>query len=121
MSWGKISGDSKGALTRRGIGFQIQGTGNFEIQAHDGTSLTNSTNGTTGLANINSLDVDIYSDGAGNLKLYINGGETASCTGGPTGDGTSTANIFMVEIENVALATAGSACSFGSSYIFQTE
>jgi hypothetical protein len=121
LSLGKIFSDSKGDLTRRGFGFLITGTGNFECQAHNGTSLTKSTNGTTGLSNNAAVDIWVYSDGAGNVSLFVNGTQTASCTGGPTGESANTANALIFEIQNIDTATAASSAAMGQSYIIQLD
>jgi hypothetical protein len=121
LSIGKILADSKGDLTRLGFGWTIRGTGAFETQGFMGATLTKSTNGTTGLASTNAVDVVVYSDGTGNLTLFVNGTQTASSTGGPTGSSGSTANVLMFEIENVALATAASNASCGQLYILQAD
>jgi negative regulator of sigma E activity len=121
LSIGKILADSKGDLTRLGFGWTIRGTGAFETQGFMGATLTKSTNGTTGLASTNAVDVVVYSDGTGNLTLFVNGTQTASSTGGPTGSSGSTANALMFEIENVALATAASTASCGQLYILQAD
>jgi hypothetical protein len=121
LSIGKIFADSKGDLTRLGFGWTIRGTGAFETQGFMGATLTKSTNGTTGLASTNAVDIVVYSDGTGNLTLFVNGTQTASSTGGPTGSSDSTANVLMFEIENVALATATSTASCGQLYILQAD
>jgi len=120
---GKQTGDNRGEFpnSRKGIGFVIQGTGNFQVIAGNGTTASKSTNGTVSLADTTAVNIEVRSDGAGNVTLFVNDTQVASLATGPTGDGdSSTSNNITVEIENVATATATSAISISNVYVRQS-
>lgn len=78
----KIGTPTAGALAALGFGFQVNNTTLVGI-AHNGSSLTT----TATLATItaaSTYQLSAYSDGAGNMRYYVNGAEVATSTGGPT-------------------------------------
>jgi hypothetical protein len=84
--YGKIEGDALGALTRRGFGWAWSGgTGSrfVNLVVHNGTTLTTVASSFAVTQEI-AFDWDLYSDGAGNVTLYINGSQVATSSAGPT-------------------------------------
>jgi hypothetical protein len=84
--YGKVEGDAIGALTRRGFGWAWSGgTGSrfVNLVVHNGTSLTTVASSFAVTQEI-AFDWDLYSDGAGNVTLYINGSQVATSNLGPT-------------------------------------
>lgn len=121
ITFGKTTGDNAGNLARRGLGFRVQGTGALEIETHNGTTRTASTNSTfTPTAN-QAFDFRITSDGAGNCVLWINDAQVATCTGGPTTDSSSTENAFQIEIENVSTVTTQSSATAGNFGVYMAR
>jgi hypothetical protein len=110
FSFGKTSA-TWGDLSARGIGFKMGGgaTSNFFLMVHNGTTLTTVDTG----FNLNSLaggttsafDVTLYSDGAGNVTLWIDDVQKATTTAGPS-SGTSTTPRLCQEVENNGTYTA---------------
>ena len=99
---GKIHGTAVGDLTSRGIGVKYVPNGanfDFQLQVHDGTTLTSVTSSTQYAGGV--ADLEVASDGAGNAVLYLNGNQVASTTGAPTGNTVATATVFA-EIESTA-------------------
>ena len=98
-----------GQLNGRGIGFEAR-AGALWIICHDGTTLTQfSTSISTPADNSNQCyEIQLASDGAGNVTLtyQANGAaSTATTTGGPT-TSTTTPSVMTAEITNGADATA---------------
>lgn len=121
ITFGKTTGDNAGNLARRGLGFRVQGTGALEIETHNGTTRTASTNSTfTPTAN-QAFDFRITSDGAGNCVLWVNDAQVATCTGGPTTDSSSTENAFQIEIENVSTVTTQSSATAGNFGVYMAR
>jgi hypothetical protein len=84
--YGKVEGDAIGDLTRRGYGWKFTGgagTRYVTLQVHNGTTLTNVTSSFAPTQEV-AFDWDLYSDGAGNVTLYINGSQVATSSAGPT-------------------------------------
>jgi hypothetical protein len=96
---------ASGDITSRGIGlFKVGGTSTFiNLTVHNGTTLTNVASSVT-LASDATVHYVIYSDGAGNVQLYLDGTLAASTTAGPTGNGTSGHNIYEEQIESLTNA-----------------
>ena len=109
LTFGKTSADNAGDLARRGFGVQGVGGGNFQATGHDGTTLTVGTNGTEAIAST-AKDLVIYSDGAGNINVYVDGVSVASCTGGPSSSTTDN-SVFQFEVQNTATASSNSIVS----------
>jgi len=84
--YGKVEGDALGALTRRGFGWAWNGgTGSrfVNLVVHNGTTLTTVASSFAITQEV-AFDWDLYSDGAGNVTLYINGSQVATSSAGPT-------------------------------------
>lgn len=73
---------------RRSFGFDIRNL-RLWVLAHNGTTLTQTDSGFTLTAGV-TYHVYCYSDGAGNISVYLNGTLRGSATGGPTSAATST-------------------------------
>jgi len=85
---GKHSGQTGtaniGALSCRGIGFEVRSGGALWLTTHSGTARTD-TNANTSLALDAVYEVMVDSDGAGNATLFLDGTSIATSTGAPTG------------------------------------
>jgi hypothetical protein len=104
FSFGKTSA-TWGDLSARGIGFKMGGgsTSNIFLMVHNGTTLTTVDSGVNAAAlsggTLSAFDVTLYSDGAGNVTLWIDDVQKATTTAGPS-SGTSTAPRLCQEVEN---------------------
>ena len=106
LTLGKVSTDNNGALTRRGFGFRIAGSGVASLQTHNGTTLTNTDSTWQTVANV-GYDVRIISN-SGTVTLFINDVQVATTSTGPTGNSAaSTHNNLQIEIENVTAPALG--------------
>jgi hypothetical protein len=102
---GKIHGTAVGDLTSAGIGVKYVPNGanfDFQLQVHNGTTLTSVTSSTQYAGGV--ADLEVVSDGAGNAVLYLNGVQVASTTGAPTGITAANATVFA-ELESTASTT----------------
>jgi hypothetical protein len=110
---GKIHGTAVGDLSARGIGVKytlVGANGVFSLQVHNGTTLTNVTGSTNYAGGV--ADLEVVSDGAGNVTLYLNGASIATTTAGPTAATAANPTVFA-EIENQATAAAQTVASIG--------
>ena len=107
VNLGGRTGNASGNLTTKGIGlFKVGGTSTFvNLTVHNGTTLTNVASSVT-VASDASVHYIIYSDGAGNVQLYLNGTLAASTTAGPTGDSTAGANMYEEQLESATSSGA---------------
>jgi len=94
-----------GDLTGRGLMIKVAGSGALQLLVHNGTALTTTTSSFTP-SNASAYDVNIVSDGAGNVTLYVNGSSVATSTGGPTTSGGGSLNGLHFECENIAIISA---------------
>lgn len=112
FTFGKLSSGAVGDLGVKGFGFRVVGTGQLELQVHDGTTLTNVSSSFTPTNQI-AFDAVIENVGNGTVNLYINDSLVATSANGGTGDYTSTTiPTIWTEIEltgaigsNVAMMT----------------
>jgi hypothetical protein len=84
--FGKVEGDAIGDLTRRGFGWRWTGGAGsrfVNLVVHNGTTLTVVASSFAVTQEV-AFDWDLYSDGAGNVTLYINGSQVATSSAGPT-------------------------------------
>jgi hypothetical protein len=92
--------------TENGFGWKVAGGGSaaLVLTVSNGTTLTEVTSSFTPTLQ-QVFDWKIYSDGAGNVTLWVNDSQVATSTGGPT---TSTAEIynFYLEIVDQTASTA---------------
>lgn len=111
------SGTDIGDLAVRGFGIKCNGAGNaIVLQVHNGTSLSNVTSSFTPTAG-NQFDVEIYSDGSGNVTLYVNGSSVATSSAGPTGNSTAIVPTVYVEAVATGAITTTTNTGFGVSAI----
>jgi hypothetical protein len=97
------AGDMTAAV--RGIGWRLQGGGAsvLELQVANGTTVTNVSSSFTPTVQ-QVFDWEIYSDGAGNVTLYVNDSQVATTTAGPTG--TATSGLYMEGVDTTAASTS---------------
>jgi hypothetical protein len=97
------AGDMSSA--NRGIGWKLQGGGSsaLELQVSNGSTVTTVTSSFTPTLK-QVFDWEIYSDGAGNVTLYVNDSQVATTTDGPTG--TQTSGLYMEGVDSTASSTA---------------
>jgi hypothetical protein len=93
-----------GDLTGRGLMIKVAGSGALQLLVHNGTSLTTTTSSYTP-SNSTAYDVVVFSDGSGNVSLYVNGSSVATSTGGPTSNSGSSYSGFNFECENTSTIT----------------
>lgn len=95
-----------GDLTGRGIGIRKYGaTANFFLVVHNGTTLTAIDTGVSNNNYSTNTDFLIYSDGAGNVTLWLNDVQVATTALGPTGTATNGARIYA-EVNQVGTVVA---------------
>jgi hypothetical protein len=114
---GKIHGTAVGDLTSRGIGVKYVPNGanfDFQLQVHNGTTLTSVTSSTQYAGGV--ADLEVVSDGAGNATLYLNGASVATTTGAPTGQTGANATVFA-EIESTASTANQPVAAIGRLYV----
>jgi hypothetical protein len=111
-----------GALVQKGIGWQKAGGlgSNFFMLAHNGTSLTSVDTGVSltslGLTGGMPFDWSVYSDGSGNVTMFINNTQVATTSAGPTGDSNGLC-VWQEEIDQTAsAATRMYFTTFGGHY-----
>jgi hypothetical protein len=114
---GKIHGAAVGDLTSAGIGVKYVPNGanfDFQLQVHNGTTLTSVTSSTQYAGGV--ADLEVVSDGAGNAILYLNGAQVASTTGAPTAQTAASATVFA-EIESTASTANQPSATIGRLYV----
>jgi len=114
---GKIHGTAVGDLTTRGIGVKYVPTAStfdFYLQVHNGTTLTNVLSSTQYAGGI--ADLEVVSDGSGNVTLYLNGASVATSSAGPTGNTGNNATVFA-EVESTASTANQPVASIGRLYV----
>ena len=114
---GKIHGTAVGDLTSRGIGVKYVPNGSnfdFQLQVHNGTTLTSVTSSTQYAGGV--ADLEVVSDGSGNAVLYLNGNQVASTTGAPTGNTSNNATVFA-EIESQSTTSNQPVANIGRLYV----
>ena len=106
ISLGGYTTNSTGNMNVKGIGLKkLGGTASvIELVVHNGTS--QSTVATTKAIAINEvIEWMIYSDGTGNVTLYINGTQEATSSAGPTGATANTQGLYREQVEQTITAT----------------
>lgn len=106
VNFGGRSAAATGDLTQKGIGWKKVGgaSSNIFLTVHNGTALTNVDSGIAIPAGT-AFTYVVYSDGTGNVYLYLNGSLAASTSAGPTGTTTSGYNVYEEQVEATASAT----------------
>jgi hypothetical protein len=93
-------------MTSKGIGLKKLGGASsvIELVVHNGTSeSTVATTKAVGTSEV--IEYMIYSDGTGNVTLYINGTSSATSSAGPTGATADAAGVYREQVEQTASAT----------------
>ena len=106
-----------GNMNVAGIGWRkAGGSGAFvTLMVHNGTTFTTVATTKT-VDRLEVFDWLIYSDGSGNVTLYINGVSSATTSSGPTGLGGANQNIYREQCEKTAVATQMLIHSYGGCY-----
>jgi hypothetical protein len=111
MVGGRLNLAAGGMLsTENGIGWKVAGGGSAALilTVSNATTLTEVTSSFTPTLQ-QVFDWKIYSDGTGNVTLWVNDSQVATSTGGPT---TSTAEIYNLYVEIID-QTSSTATKFG--------
>ena len=117
---GYNSDGATGDMTVKGIGWKkVGGTSPFfTLTVHNGTTLTDVATSVTQSAG-KVINWVIYSDGTGNVTLYIDGVQAATTSAGPTGTSNTLQATYREQVE--AVATPGvrgiMECSGGWLYL----
>ena len=89
------------------IGIRVIGSGAMELLAHNGTTLTTVTTSHTP-SNNSAFDLQLVSDGAGNVTAYVNGSSVGTTASGPSsGTGTSSQRNIYLKAMNDSGFTSG--------------
>jgi hypothetical protein len=86
--FGKSESDGAGDLSRKSFGWEVTGnstTRYIDLVVHDGTTLTKVTSSYV-VVSLTAFDWEVYSDGLGNVSLFVDGSLVATTSAGPTGD-----------------------------------
>jgi len=114
---GGFNTNTTGDMNVAGIGWRkAGGSGAFvTLMVHNGTTFTTVATTKT-VATLEVFDWLIYSDGSGNVTLYINGVSSATTSAGPTGLGGANQNVYREQCEKTAVATQMLLHSYGGCY-----
>ena len=95
-----------GNMTSRGIGWRKAGgtSSVVELIVHNGTTFT-AVSTTKTVAIREQFEYMIYSDGTGNVTLYIDGAQAATTSAGPTGSTADFGGIYREQVEQNSTAT----------------
>jgi ribosomal protein L35AE/L33A len=120
VNLGGRSGYASGNLTQKGIGIYMQGGGSSDVYltVHDGTTLTNVASGFAP-ARQTVTHYFVYSDGAGNVYLYLNGEYKCQTSLGPTGTTTKNYCVYEEQIESGGTGSSYTACMAGTGVYIQ--
>jgi hypothetical protein len=115
ITLGGYSTNTTGDMTLRGIGLKkVGGVGSFvTLTVHNGTTLTDVAT-TVAVADGAGINWVIYSDGTGNVTLYINGTQAATTTAGPTSATASNAGCYREQVEAAATPGVRQALNIGA-------
>jgi hypothetical protein len=103
ISLGGYSTNTTGNMTLKGIGLKKVGgvASTVSLTVHNGTTLTDVASTVT-VPDGGGIHWQIYSDGAGNVTLYINGTQAATTTAGPTTATASGQACYREQVEAVS-------------------
>jgi hypothetical protein len=103
ITLGGYSSNTTGDMTQKGIGWKKVGgvSSTVSLTVHNGTTLTDVSSSVT-VADGAGIQWQIYSDGTGNVTLYINGTQAATTSAGPTTATTSGRGCYREQVEAVA-------------------
>jgi hypothetical protein len=117
---GYNSDTTSGDMSVKGIGWKkVGGTSSFfTLTVHNGTTLTDVATSVTQTAG-KVINWVIYSDGTGNVTLYIDGVQAATTSAGPTGTSNTLQATYREQVEAVATPTVRAImeCSGGWIYL----
>jgi hypothetical protein len=117
---GRAATVTTGNMTQKGISlFKVGGNATaVQLQVHDGTTATTVASSFTP-ATGEAFSWTLYSDGAGNVTLYINGSSVATSSAGPTGNSTAYYTQYGEQVEATASAAVRQIlyCFGGQLYI----
>jgi hypothetical protein len=117
---GYNSDTTSGDMSVKGIGWKkVGGTSPFfTLTVHNGTTLTDVATSVTQTAG-KVINWVIYSDGTGNVTLYIDGVQAATTSAGPTGTSNTLQATYREQVEAVATPTVRAImeCSGGWIYL----
>jgi len=119
ISLGGYNTNTIGDMTVRGFGIKKVGGASSVVQlvVHNGTSQT-IVNTTKTCGTLEVIEYLLYSDGAGNVQLYLNGSLAASSSAGPTGNSASFQGCYREQVEQTASATSRHALDcYGGQFI----
>jgi len=113
-----VSGD----MTVKGIGWKkVGGTSSFfTLTVHNGTTLTDVATTVTQSAG-KVINWVIYSDGTGNVTLYIDGTQVATTSAGPTGTSNSNQATYREQVEAVATPTVRAVMECTGGWIYLAD
>jgi hypothetical protein len=102
ISLGGYSTNTTGNMTLKGIGLKKVGgvASTVSLTVHNGTTLTDVASSVT-VPDGGGIHWQIYSDGTGNVTLYINGTQAATTTAGPTTATASGQACYREQVEAV--------------------
>jgi hypothetical protein len=120
VNLGGRSAYASGNLTQKGIGIYMQGGGSSDVYltVHDGTTLTSVASGFAP-ARQTVTHYFVYSDGAGNVYLYLNGEYKCQTSLGPTGTTTKNYCVYEEQIESGGTGSSYTACMAGTGVYIQ--
>lgn len=103
VSLGGYTTFATGDMTVKGIGLRKVGGASsvIELVVHNGTSQSVVAT-TKAVATAEVVEYMIYSDGTGNVTLYINGTQEATSSAGPTGATADLQGIYREQVEQTA-------------------
>ena len=117
---GRAATYTTGSITQKGISlFKVGGNSSaVQLQVHNGTSAATVASSFTP-ATGEAFSWTLYSDGAGNVTLYINGSSVATSSAGPTGNSTAYYTMYGEQVEATASAAVRQIlyCFGGQLYI----
>ena len=100
ITLGGYSTNTTGDMTLKGIGLKKVGgaASTVSLTVHNGTTLTDVASSVT-VPDGGGIHWQIYSDGTGNVTLYINGTQAATTTAGPTTATASGSACYREQVE----------------------
>ena len=119
ITLGGYTGLATGEMIVRGIGLKKVGgvSSNIVLTVHNGTAVTDVTS-SRAVAADESIDWVIYSDGTGNVTLYVDGAQIATTSSGPTGLGSTNGCIYNEQIEATTTPTVRGILRTTGGYMF---
>jgi hypothetical protein len=102
---GRAATYTTGSITQKGISlYKVGGNSSaVQLQVHNGTNAATVASSFTP-ATGEAFSWTLYSDGAGNVTLYINGSSVATSSAGPTGNSTAYYTMYGEQVEATASA-----------------